>query len=245
MKPTIIGDCTLYEADSTDMLAEKLFKIDLLFLDPPFELWGSFNIPSYKTAIAFCSPTSRLNVENFLGKPRCELVWHFADGRWVSKNLPRITHDYIYIYGATKAASVGELQETKAQKKGKSSIGKDCLGSRTYMPKRQKHLNSVQIFPRNMSGPLGAWGKPEKLINRLIDWVDSDNIYDPFMGSGTSGVVAVNLGKKFIGVEINPKYFDIACSRIEKAYEQPNFFVTQAKESEQTMMIFNNETPQV
>ena len=32
MKPTIIGDCTLYEADSTDMLAEKLFKIDLLFL---------------------------------------------------------------------------------------------------------------------------------------------------------------------------------------------------------------------
>ena len=43
-------------------------------------------------------------------------------------------------------------------------------------------------------------------------------ILDPFMGSGTTGVACVKLGRKFIGIEIEPKYFDIACKRIERAY---------------------------
>jgi site-specific DNA-methyltransferase (adenine-specific)/modification methylase len=49
-------------------------------------------------------------------------------------------------------------------------------------------------------------------------------ILDPFMGSGTTGVACANLGRKFIGIEIEPKYFDIACKRIEKAYAQPRLF---------------------
>jgi DNA modification methylase len=40
------------------------------------------------------------------------------------------------------------------------------------------------------------------------------------MGSGTTGVACVNLGRKFIGIEINEKYFDIACRRIEDAEKQ-------------------------
>ena len=47
---------------------------------------------------------------------------------------------------------------------------------------------------------------------------------DPFMGSGTTGVACANLGRKFIGIEIEPKYFDIACKRIEDAYKQPRLF---------------------
>ena len=50
-------------------------------------------------------------------------------------------------------------------------------------------------------------------------------VLDPFMGSGTTGVACVKLGRKFIGIEIDPGYFDIACRRIEKAYEQPDLFV--------------------
>jgi len=42
---------------------------------------------------------------------------------------------------------------------------------------------------------------------------------DPFMGSGTTGVACVRLGRKFIGIEIEPKYFDIACKRIDKAFD--------------------------
>jgi len=45
-------------------------------------------------------------------------------------------------------------------------------------------------------------------------------ILDPFMGSGTTGVAAVKLGRKFIGIEREPKYFEIACRRIEEAYLQ-------------------------
>jgi site-specific DNA-methyltransferase (adenine-specific) len=44
------------------------------------------------------------------------------------------------------------------------------------------------------------------------------------MGSGTTGVACVNLGRHFIGIEIEPKYFDIACRRIADAYKQPRLF---------------------
>ena len=46
-------------------------------------------------------------------------------------------------------------------------------------------------------------------------------ILDPFMGSGTTGVACANLGRRFIGIEIEPRYFDIACRRIRDAYAQP------------------------
>ena len=49
-------------------------------------------------------------------------------------------------------------------------------------------------------------------------------ILDPFMGSGTTGVAAVQMGRKFIGIEREPKYFDIACERIEHAQAQATLF---------------------
>jgi len=52
----------------------------------------------------------------------------------------------------------------------------------------------------------------------------AETILDPFMGSGTTGVACANLGRRFIGIEIEPKYFDIACRRIEDAYKQPRLF---------------------
>jgi site-specific DNA-methyltransferase (adenine-specific) len=50
------------------------------------------------------------------------------------------------------------------------------------------------------------------------------SVLDPFMGSGTTGVACMNLGRKFIGIEIEPKYFDIACERIENAQRQERLF---------------------
>ena len=49
-------------------------------------------------------------------------------------------------------------------------------------------------------------------------------ILDPFMGSGTTGVAAIQLGRTFTGIEREPKYFDIACERIEQAYAQGQLF---------------------
>ena len=54
---------------------------------------------------------------------------------------------------------------------------------------------------------------------------DARTILDPFMGSGTTGVAAVKLGRRFIGIEIEPKYFDIACRRISEALKQPDLFI--------------------
>ena len=49
-------------------------------------------------------------------------------------------------------------------------------------------------------------------------------VLDPFMGSGTTGVACVQTGRNFIGIEIAPKYFDIAVKRIKDAQAQPNLF---------------------
>ncbi len=66
--------------------------------------------------------------------------------------------------------------------------------------------------------------KPVGLMRWCVERTDGETILDPFMGSGTTGVACVNLGRKFIGIEIEPKYFDIACRRIEEAYRQPRLF---------------------
>jgi hypothetical protein len=74
--------------------------------------------------------------------------------------------------------------------------------------------------------------KPVKLMSELVHLfsANAQTILDPFMGSGTTGVACVKLGRKFIGIEIDERYFDIACRRIEEAYKQPDLFVEQEKQ---------------
>lgn len=73
----------------------------------------------------------------------------------------------------------------------------------------------------------------------LIRWWSEagETILDPFMGSGTTGVACAKLGRKFIGIEIEEKYFDIACERIEAAYRQPDLFIAPPPEPEQLRYI--------
>lgn len=69
----------------------------------------------------------------------------------------------------------------------------------------------------------------------LVRWwsEEGETLLDPFMGSGTTGVAAVKLGRKFTGIEIDPGYFDIACRRIEAALKQPDLFIEAPKRAEQ------------
>lgn len=69
--------------------------------------------------------------------------------------------------------------------------------------------------------------KPRKLMAEILaDFTNPDEtILDPFMGSGTTGVAAVQMGRDFIGIEKEPKYFDIACKRIEDAQRQGDFLI--------------------
>jgi site-specific DNA-methyltransferase (adenine-specific) len=78
---------------------------------------------------------------------------------------------------------------------------------------------------------------PVKLPLTAIESVaGADLVLDPFMGSGTTGIACAKLGRKFIGIEIEPKYFDIACRRIEEVYRQPRIFAEPpAKYVQQTL----------
>lgn len=77
----------------------------------------------------------------------------------------------------------------------------------------------------------GKSGHPtEKPVPLLRAWVrdfsdEGETVLDPFMGSGTTGVAAAKLGRRFVGIEINAEHFETACRRVEEAYRQPDLFV--------------------
>ena len=77
-------------------------------------------------------------------------------------------------------------------------------------------------FQRKKYENLHTCPKPLNLMEIVVNRFTKPTatILDPFTGSGTTGVAAINLGRKFIGIEIEPKYFEIACKRIEHAVEQ-------------------------
>lgn len=76
--------------------------------------------------------------------------------------------------------------------------------------------------------------KPVRLMEWCIDHApESETICDPYMGSGTTGVAAVKMGKKFVGIEREPKYFDIACKRLEDAQRQKSMFEQPEARAEQ------------
>jgi DNA modification methylase len=80
--------------------------------------------------------------------------------------------------------------------------------------------------------------KPLGLMRWCIDWTkNAETILDPFMGSGTTGVAAIQLGRKFIGIEREPKYFDIACQRIEQAVAQGQLFAPEPAKQIQEQLL--------
>lgn len=68
--------------------------------------------------------------------------------------------------------------------------------------------------------------KPVALMEWCLGFLpDAQTILDPFMGSGSTGVACVNLGRSFIGIELDPDYFDIAVRRITEAHRQADLFI--------------------
>lgn len=70
------------------------------------------------------------------------------------------------------------------------------------------------------------WTKPIKLMEKLVShWSNAgDTVMDPFMGSGTTGIACMNLGRNFVGIEKHEPYFDLACKRIEQSTKQERLF---------------------
>jgi site-specific DNA-methyltransferase (adenine-specific) len=77
----------------------------------------------------------------------------------------------------------------------------------------------------------------------VMEWVlqettqPGQHVLDPYMGSAATGIAAVKLGRRFTGVEIDPGYFDVACSRIEGALRQPDMFIAPPKPIKQESFV--------
>ena len=98
--------------------------------------------------------------------------------------------------------------------------GKDPYGGKGSRPDSFESSESAEKNGHPCPKPIGQM---RKMVARAT--LIGETILDPFMGSGTTGVACVKLGRKFIGIEIEPKYFDIARRRIEDAVSRPDLFV--------------------
>ena len=223
-----IGDATLYLGDCTTILP-TLPKVDAVVTDPPYDERTHTRARSLKgggsdIAIDFAWLSDFEHLEPMFGRSAgwviafCALeqlgAYQVAAGpeRWMRAAVwdrpdgtPQISGDRPG-QGA-EGIAVMHSRETKPSWLGGGSRG-------------------LWRFPRNKDQCGHPTAKPVPLMERLVSLFAAEGatILDPFMGSGTTGVACANLGRKFIGIEIEERYFDIACERIAAAYAQGRLF---------------------
>ncbi len=89
------------------------------------------------------------------------------------------------------------------------------------------HLQSLAPFGIGRQRIDHPCPRPVEQVEYVIETftVRGETVLDPFMGSGTTGVACAVLGRSFIGIEMEAKYFETACRRIEEAYRQADLFI--------------------
>jgi DNA modification methylase len=220
MNKVEIGNATLYLGDCMDILP-TLERVDAVITDPPYGLNAAVStkndyiLGDESTAIRdVVLSVVQCDVGVWFGSPKCQkpngvhitLVWD--KGPYVGMGdlgFPwKLTHEEIYILG-NKKRWLGKREE---------SVLRD--------PALYPNLPAANAARKEeLQHPTQ---KPIALMARLIRKTDCQTILDPFMGSGTTGVAAVQMGRKFIGIEREPKYFEIACKRIEDAQRVNDMF---------------------
>lgn len=212
-----IGDCILYLGDCRDIVP-ALVTVDVVVTDPPYgigDAWGSAG--SFRTAKGAGRGSARL----WSGEP----AWDAPDQDFVAKLAlkPAVIWGGNYFAGLpiSKSWLVWDKQAATTQAQAE-------LAWTNCAP-------TVRIYRKSTLGAFGNGGangevkehptqKPTGLMEWCLAFSPKGTVLDPFMGSGTTGVACVNLGRSFIGIEQEQSYFDIACRRIEEAYRQPRLF---------------------
>lgn len=215
-----IGPATLYRADCMDVLP-TLPKVDAVVTDPPYGISKDGQKRTTgghggRKAHEFLGwDSERPSPEVFcalLSVAREQIIW---GGNYFADLLPPTMKWLVWDKGQRINQSDGELAWTSIQ--GALRI---CT------------MNRVELMADGSEHPTQ---KPVRLMTWCLDQIpDAQTILDPFMGSGTTGVACIQLGRQFIGIEREPKYFDIACRRIEQAHAQGQLFAPEVKKPEQT-----------
>ena len=218
MRVEHIGDATLYLGDCMDILP-TLDKVDAVVTDPPYGI--GFPYYGYE------------DTRNELRR----LIAHLFDNRGIAERfviLPGVTqiHEYpppewtgCITWNTT--GSFGKYGYT--QWMPVLLYGKDLDGFGRVNGTKKTDTFSISGgagvgFQRTKEEKQHTCPKPENIMRWCVNRFSAGAVIDPFMGSGTTGVACANLGRKFIGIEKEPKYFDIACQRIEAAYAQGRLF---------------------
>jgi site-specific DNA-methyltransferase (adenine-specific) len=229
-----VGDATLYCGDCLEILP-TLQKVDAVVSDPPYG--QSYKVNTFYAGGSRDSAVVQRNGRVLMVRPTIHEPVYGDDKPFDPSYLLSVA-DVVLLWGAHKFADklpsggwliwdkvpTGKIRD---QGDGEAAwINRDqpmrifrllwdglCVGvgARHEVTAGQKRYHPTQ--------------KPEILMRWCIDQCGAaELILDPYMGSGTTGVACAQLGRKFIGIEIEPKYFDIACKRIERAYAQGRLF---------------------
>ena len=218
MKIEIIGNATLYQGDCLEILP-TLTCVDAIITDPVWPNASVFDVHDPQALLSDCLKAAphaarlivHLGVDSdprFLAA--VPSAWAFLRVCWLRYARPsykgRLLNgsEVAYVFGRPPAPGYCDgklLMPGESQTEG-------------------EHTNT-QSTPREIGHPC-----PRRLQH--VDWLvrnfGGDMVLDPFMGSGTTGVACMNLGRKFIGIEIDANYFEIACRRIEDAQRQARMF---------------------
>lgn len=254
----VIGDATLYLGDCLEVLP-TLGIVDHAITDPPYEkrmqeLHASTRLRrtdggNARKALTFESIADMREPFLELVAPRCD-GWLLAFcnvegvGEWRSAILRA------GLKFKTSCAWVKPDALPKLNGQG-PALSYECFTT-TWAGRGHSRWNAggkrgVYTHNTNNRERSGAHPteKPASLMREiLLDFTNpGQTILDPFMGSGTTGVAALQLDRKFIGIELDESYFDIACKRIAEAWAQPRLFDAPKPAKPETADMFEGERP--
>jgi len=248
----VIGNATLYCCDALAMLEALVpASVDAVITDPPYSSGGAFRgdrAMDTKSKYLSSGSGNRDVTHNFGGDNRDQRSFHFWSTLWAAaalraakpgapalfftdwRQLP-ISTDYLQAGGWVWRGVVPWVKKTHRPQMGR--FGAQCeyvvWGSAGPMPADR----GVGCLPGffEYSYPTDREHVTQKPVDLMLDMVQicegGGVVLDPFMGSGTTGVAAAHLGRRFIGCEQNPEYFAIARRRIEEAYAQRSLLPTE------------------
>jgi DNA modification methylase len=160
-----------------------------------------------------------------------------APGNWNGRLAP--AHEWVFHFNK-RAVDVNKWVRTKDRMMAGTGLrradgtmsgvsSKDKIGQPFKIPDSVIRMPPHQLRggPENEHPAIYPVELPLHLIRSFTG--AGGCVVDPFMGSGTTGIAAFKLGRRFVGIELEPKYFDIACRRISETLRQPDMFVEAPK----------------
>lgn len=202
-----IGDCTLYLGDCRDILP-TLGKVDAIVTDPPYGIAANWKASNGKKGWKRAHDQAAFRNTWDAETPSAE----------VFDLLRSVSREQI-IWGG----NYFPLPPSRCWLVWNKPERNFTLAEAELAWTNRDNVVRVIDAPRSEPDREHPTQKPVKVMAWSVEKA-SGTVLDPFMGSGTTGVACVNLGRAFIGIEREPSYFDIACRRIEEAYKQPRLF---------------------